>query len=83
MTTYKKKIKFKVMAISLAPNEDRIRLGINDTRIPAYRVGMEAETSGADVRHFSFLSDHITPVLAEHPRVGDTYTLTFEKDEVE
>lgn len=83
MIPYKKKIKLKVLAISLGSMEDRVRLGINDSRVSVYKVGMEVETesSSRDGRHFPFLPTHITATLTDHPCIGDIYSLTLEKEE--
>ena len=79
-TIFKKKIRLEVLAISLATQEDRVKLGITDTRIPTFRVGMQVESGDRDFKHFSFLPSHITTILSEHPCIGDRYTLTFEKE---
>lgn len=82
MRTFSKTIKFKVAAISLAVNEERGKLGLNDSRIPAYMAGMEPVhcTSGDD-NYFPFMPSHITAILLEHPNIGDVYTITLAKEE--
>jgi len=79
---FSKKVKLKVVAISLATNEDRGRLGVNDNRIPVYKAGMEViHSSRGDSNYFPFLPTHITATLVDHPSIGEIYTLTFAKEE--
>lgn len=76
---FKKKIKLTVLAISLGTAEDRIKLGIKDTRTAVFRIGMEVEYS-QNRMHFGFLPAHITTIMSEHPCIGDVYSITFEKE---
>jgi len=78
--TFSKKVIIKVVAISVASNEERGRVGVNDSRVPVYIAGMEVvHDNGKDIKFFPFLPSHITATLIEHPTIGERFSLTFEK----
>ena len=82
MTTFSKKVKMEVVAISLGSSADRVSIGIHNHNKLVYRAGLEVDNSErSDIRYFPFIPHHVTVVLDYHPSIGDEFVLTFEKIE--
>lgn len=76
------RIKYTVIAVELATQEDKVRLNYTrNSNTPLYKARIQAESRQKLEDCFPFATMHSALIVREHPQIGETYTLSFSKDE--
>jgi hypothetical protein len=73
------RVKYTVIGIQMATREDRTLLKVPD-RVSLYRVQVQADLSKDRENRLSNIPMHDFVLSKDHPKIGDTYTMIFNKD---